>query len=194
VNSIELILQQKKAELQLLEAEMKAAMLWEGDLDYEYAVLLYPVMGELRREIAYFEYLQGLADPKEGHDFLCCLHRFLMEEWQSLAIKIDRPGYWPHMGPIIVIKKGKVRHWVSCNLFLGPELQYFISPDASTDLLRLGWKASRSGTVLHHKLRLKTSEERVYFHTWLSRTLLGPLQHLWSKGSLHYYVLEKYQP
>jgi hypothetical protein len=191
VNSIDLILQQKRAELQLLEAEMKAAMRWDGDLDYGYAALLYPVMGELKREIAYFEYLQGLADPEEGRDFLRCLQGFLMEEWQSLAIKIERPGYWPHVGPIIVIKKGKVKHWVMCSLVLSPELQYFIAPDASIDLLRLGWKVSRSGTVLHHKLRLKTSEERICFHGWLSRTLLGPLQHLWSNGSRHYYVLEK---
>jgi hypothetical protein len=191
LNNIDLILKEKQAELELLKSEMKDALGVQGDVDFEYAALIYPLIGEIQREIRYFNYLEGIGNPVAVNSFVSYLQRLLAEEWSSLHIAIDIRSYPEYTGSIVEIRKMKTRHRVECIFTLTAELSNFIYPEVGSELRRLGWKDYKRNNAFIYKTRLKNTEDLASFHVWLSGTLLGPLKSIWSHADKQYYLLNK---
>lgn len=189
MNKIDLIIKEKRAELNLLQHEMDEALRFAGDRDYEYAALLYPLIGGLEREIEKFVALSQRPDPVSGNGFELHIKKLLSGPFQSLEIWFETQDYWiPQTTRLLMIRKLKKRHRVSCTIEFAKCFEQNLHIESAISMLQhIGWQRIRSGKAFGRKVELRTSTDIDTFCQLMSLTVLEIFRGVWEQGQGQYF-------
>lgn len=189
MNNIDLIITEKKAELDLLQNEMHEALKYSGDRDYEYAALLYPLIAGLEREIKMLGTLAQRPDPTSGNGFESHFRKLLAGSFRSLEIWVETQDYWiSQTTRMVEIRKLKKRHTVSCTIeFAKCFEQYLPYEFAVSSLQHIGWQTIRNGKAFRRKVELKTSKDIETFCQGMSLIVLEIFRGIWENGRTQYF-------
>ena len=189
MNKIDLLIKEKRAELSILEAEMYEALKFSADRDYEYAALLSPLIGGLRREIVQLEDLALLPDPPSGDGFEARVWQLLTGPHRSLEIWISIREYDSSLTTLFLeMRKLKARHTLSCTLRIAECIQRRVHYEyAAASLQHIGWQMMRGGKVFRRKAVLSNAGDLGTFCQWMSVTMLEPFAGVWQYAEGQYY-------
>ena len=189
MDKIDLLINEKRAELRILEAEIYEALKYPGDRDYEYAALLYPLIGGLLQEIVKLEALALRPDPPSGEGFEARVWQLLTGPYRSLEIWISIPDYdCPQTTLLLEMRRLKARHTVSCTLRVVECMERYLHyDDAAASLQHIGWQMMRGGKVFRRKAVLRNLGDLETFCQWMSVTMLEPFAGIWQYDEGQYY-------
>jgi hypothetical protein len=188
LNKIDLLIEEKRGELRILETEMYEALRFPGDRDYEYAALLYPLIGGLRQEIVQLEALALRSDPPSGEGFEARVWQLLTGPYRSLEIWISIRDYDSSQTTLLFeMRKLKARHTVSCTLRVAECIERRLHYDYAASLQHIGWQMMRGGKVFRRKAVLRNYGDLETLCQWMSVTMLEPFAGIWQYGEGQYY-------
>jgi hypothetical protein len=191
LDKLDLIIREKQAELQSLQAELHEALtgvkLPGIELpDYETAGRLQPVLYGLMTEIERLEKLRIVQPATQ--DFQTYLSRLLTDDTVStLELWTQIRDYWSDTTiRLLEIRKGKTGHRISCMLRLGEPTEPHLYSEHTAKLQHIGWKAGRGKRTFYFKTRLRSPDTFDAFCQIMSVTMLEALSSLWQLGQQYY--------
>jgi hypothetical protein len=118
LDKLDLIIQEKQAELRSLQAELGAALTGIESPDYEVAARIQPLIHAVQFEIDRLEKLRGVSTPPI--DFPAHLSRLLTDESiKTLELWTQIKDHWHDTTfPLLTIRKLKSRYHLSCTIRL----------------------------------------------------------------------------
>lgn len=186
LDKLELIIREKQAELQGLQAELNEALTGIESPDYETAGRIQPLLYGVRAEIERLEKLRRV--PNTSEDFPSHLSRFLTDDAvTTLELWTQIKDHWNDSTfRLLEIRKGKSRG-ITCTLRLtDPANQHLHGDYTTAELQRIGWKAGRGGKTFWFKTRIKSPDQLDAFCQMMSVAMLEALAGLWGHGQQQY--------
>lgn len=167
---------------------MKDALKYPEDKDYEYAALLYPLIGEVEREIKKLEALEQRPDPTSDDGFEAHVRQFLAGPYRLMEIWIDIEDYDGSRSICLLeIRKLQPRFTVSCTIRIGDDIELYLTHDATSSLFEhIGWHKKGRG-IFRHKAVLKEPANLERFCQLISVTLLDVFAGILKYGKKQYY-------
>jgi hypothetical protein len=187
LDKLELIIQEKRAELRGLQGELNEALTGPESPDYERAWRLQPLIYGAEAEIRRLEKLRCVRPVTQ--DFQSYLSRLVTDH------SVTTLELWTHIqdynndvtARVLEIRKGKTGRRISCMLLLEePARAHLHDRYTIAELQRIGWKAGRRGKTFYYKTTLRSPDEFDNFCQFMSVTLLEPLFGLWRHGQQYY--------
>jgi hypothetical protein len=145
VDKLDLIIQDKQAELRALQAEMAEALTGIESPDYQWAARVQPLIHSTQFEINRLERLRLIPDPRS--DFAAQLSQLLTSNTITKLELWTEIKDWNYMTvKVLEIRKGKSGHRLTCTLFLPEPLQpHLLGEHTIQELRHLGWTAGHGG-------------------------------------------------
>jgi hypothetical protein len=193
LNKIDLLLDEKRAELKTLDNEMYEALRYPGDRDYGYAALLYPLIGGLQREIRKLETLARLSEPPVEERFEARVWHLLTGQSQSLEMWVSiRDYHVPQTTFLLEIRKLKAKHTLSCTLLFAKCFEQYVFYDSAAPFLeQIGWHKMRGGRMFKRKAVVKNLNDLEKFCQWMSATMLEGFDGVWKYSDGQYYRFKR---
>jgi hypothetical protein len=194
VDKLSLIVRDKQAELQALQAEMTEALTGIESPDYEWAARIEPLIHGLQREIDRLEDLRLIPDPQT--DFAARLSRLLTDYTVTTLELWTEINDWNYMTILVLeIRKGRTPktspktspNRLTCTLLLPEPLQVHLNSEYTIEHLRhLGWTTGHGGKRCWYKVQVKTPDQFDKFTQHMAVIMLEPLSSLWKQGPQHF--------
>ena len=189
MDKLELLIKEKQAELQGLEAELREALTGIESPDYETAGRLQPIIYSVMAEIRQLEMLRKV--PPAPDDFQVHLSRFITNDTLTvLELWTEIRDYWADVSiRVVEIRKLKSSREISCTIqLLEPSEVHLHAEYTATELKHLGWKAIRGEKTFYRKTKLRSPDQFEAFCQIMSVTFLEPLKPLWRHGQQYYRI------
>lgn len=187
MNKLELLIEDKQAELQALNEQLDDALTGIESPDYERAARIQPLIYAVRAEI---ERLLKLREvPNTAEDFSTQLSRLLtdgtvtyLEVWSQIK------DHWSDMTVrLLEISKAKAGYAVSCTLRLTEPLQMHLHAEYTAELLQhLGWTAGRGGKTFWYRAKIKKPDQFDAFNRHMAVTVFEGFGSLWGHGRQYF--------
>lgn len=187
MDKLDLIIREKHAELQGLQAELNEALTGIESPDYETAGRLQQVIDGLMAEIGRLKKLRMVQPATQ--DFPTWLSRLLTDDTvTTLELWTRIKDYESDTSTrMLEIRKGKTGHRISCTLRLTEPTDAHLHRDYTVaDLQHIGWKAGRGTRTFYFKTRLRSPDAFDAFCQMMSVTMLEALASLWGHGEQYY--------
>ena len=187
MDKLNLIIADRRAELQALQAELTEALTGIESPDYEWAARVQPLIYGVRAEIKRLEKLCLVAQP--SLDFSSHLSRLLTDDTVTmLELWVGIKDHWNDVTVrLLEIRKWKAGYHVTCTLWLTKPLETHLFVEyTAADLQHLGWTAGRGGKTFWFKARIKNPDQFDSFNQRMAVTMLEALASLWAHGHQYY--------
>jgi hypothetical protein len=187
LDKLELIIQEKRAELRGLRGELNEALTGPESPDYERAWRLQPLIYGAEAEIDRLESLRRVRPVAQ--DFQSYLSRLVTDE------SVTKLELWTHIQyyqrdntvRVLEIRKAKTGRRITCVLRIEEPAEVHLYYEHTTAVLRhIGWTVGRRGKTFYYKTRLKSPDAFDSFCQFMSASLLEGLGSLWRYGRQYY--------
>ena len=186
VDKLSLIIHDKQAELQALQAELTEALTGIESPDYEWAARVQPLIYALQLEIDRLEELRRIPDPRT--DFAGRLSRLLTDSTVTKLELWTEINDWNYLSvKVLEIHKERSGHRLRCVLLLPEALQPHLHGEYTIlNLRHLGWTAGHGGKRCWYKTQVKSPDQFDAFTQHMAVTMFEPLSGLWKRGPQHF--------
>jgi hypothetical protein len=189
LNKLDILIQEKEAELKNLRQEWEETFRFAGDIDFEYAALLYPIIGQVARDIDRLKALQYVSETGTEGSFPSYIEQLLTAQWRSLEIQVHFSEREYGTAPLMEIHKVKGRRALRCKLMISESIAGWLY-DPDNEFRQIGWTPGRSKNVFYLYHPMRTEEDKTAFFYLMSRTLMDPFSQLWKACQQYYYLKE----
>jgi len=187
LDKLTLLIRDKQAELQALQAELTEALTGIESPDYEWAARIQPLIYGLEAEIDRLYQFREVADPPQN--FATVLSRLLTDDTvTTLELWVTIKDYWNDVTVrLLEIRKAKSGYRITCTLRLSEPAQMHLHHDYTTAKLRhLGWTAAKGGKTCWFKAQVKSPDQFDRFNQRMAVTMLEVLRPLWGHGQQYF--------
>jgi hypothetical protein len=187
LNKLDLIIQEKQAELRGLQAELQEALIGIELPDYEVAARIQPLIYGVQKEISWLEKLRDVSAPPAG--FATHLSRLLTDDsLTTLELWTQIKDYWHDSTfPLLTIRKPKANYYPSCTIRLTEAAEgHLFGEHTVAELRHLGWNPARGDKIFYYKARVKNPDQFDAFCQKISVTLLEVLPSLFGLGRQYF--------